>query len=87
MGFDQGIERAKIEASSLSDAEIKAAEQHVRDMLRSKGRLVGTTSYLQREMQIGYPRATRIMKYLEAVGLVTVPNASGVRTPGPSWPE
>lgn len=72
--------RDAIEAGSdLIDAEVRAAEQHLRDLLCSKGRLTGTTSYIQRKMQIGYNHAARILAYLEAARFITAPDDKGER--------
>jgi DNA segregation ATPase FtsK/SpoIIIE-like protein len=88
VGFDPTIERDKIEAGDdLSQAEIKAAMQHLRRMYGNKGKLSGCTSYVQRMMQIGYNHAARILDYLVASGFITEPNNVGIRKPGPSWPD
>ena len=47
------------------------------DLIKSSGR--ASTSYLQRNFQIGYNKAARIMEVLEERGVVSSPNHSGKR--------
>jgi len=36
-------------------------------------------SYLQRKLQIGYNRAARVIEQLENEGILSAPNAKGIR--------
>lgn len=71
----------------LTDAQIIAAKNHLRDMLRAKGHLSGCISYNQRKMGIGWSVALRIVEYLIATQFITEPTASGVYCKGPAWTD
>lgn len=88
MGFDPTIERDKIEAGAdLTTSEINAAMRHLRRRLGDHGKLSGCTSYIQRNMRIGYNQAARILDYLVASRFITEPDNVGIRKPGPAWPD
>lgn len=59
------------------DAQPSAGElEQARTLARQKP----STSFLQRKMQIGYSKASRIMELLESEGVVSARSASGMRT-------
>ena len=47
------------------------------DIIKSEGK--ASTSFLQRKLQIGYNRSARVIEQLEADGILSAPNAKGIR--------
>ena len=68
-----GIEEA---SSNLSDDDEALVTRSI-DLIKNSGR--ASTSYLQRNFQIGYNKAARIMEVLEERGVVSKPNHTGKR--------
>ena len=60
----------------LAGVDINAGNEAV-DLIKDSGR--ASTSYLQRNFQIGYNKAARIMEVLEDRGVVSKPNHTGKR--------
>ena len=68
-GLDEG-------ASQISDEDEALVTRSI-DLIKDSGR--ASTSYLQRNFQIGYNKAARIMEVLEDRGVVSKPNHTGKR--------
>ena len=62
--------------SSISDEDEVLVTKSI-DLIKDSGR--ASTSYLQRNFQIGYNKAARIMEVLEDRGVVSKPNHTGKR--------
>ena len=61
---------------SLSDEDEELINKSI-DLIKSSNK--ASTSYLQRNFQIGYNKAARIMEALEQRGMVSPPNHAGKR--------
>ena len=61
---------------TLSDEDEELISKSI-DLIRSSNK--ASTSYLQRNFQIGYNKAARIMEALEQRGIVSAPNHTGKR--------
>ena len=62
--------------NQLSSADEELITKSI-DLIKNSGR--ASTSYLQRNFQIGYNKAARIMEVLEDRGVVSQPNHAGKR--------
>jgi DNA segregation ATPase FtsK/SpoIIIE, S-DNA-T family len=62
--------------SQISDEDEALVTKSI-DLIKNSGR--ASTSYLQRNFQIGYNKAARIMEVLEDRGVVSKPNHTGKR--------
>ena len=62
---------------NLSDEDEELISKSI-DLIKSSQK--ASTSFLQRNFQIGYNKAARIMEALEQRGVVSEPNHSGKRT-------
>ena len=61
---------------TLSDEDEELISKSI-DLIKSSNK--ASTSYLQRNFQIGYNKAARIMEALEQRGIVSAPNHTGKR--------
>ena len=74
--LDEIIKNNNEDYQSLSDEDEELVSKSV-DLIRNSGK--ASTSFLQRNFQIGYNKAARIMETLEERGVVSVPNHAGKR--------
>ena len=74
--LDEIIKNNNEDYHSLSDEDEELVSKSV-DLIRNSGK--ASTSFLQRNFQIGYNKAARIMETLEERGVVSVPNHAGKR--------
>ena len=61
----------------VSDADLDPLYDEAKSIVLSEGKT--SISYLQRRLQIGYNKAARIVEQLEAMGVLSEPNAKGAR--------
>ena len=61
---------------NLNDEDEELISKSI-DLIKNSGK--ASTSYLQRNFQIGYNKAARIMEALEQRGVVSPPNHAGKR--------
>ena len=74
--LDEIIKNNNEDYHSLSDEDEELVSKSV-DLIRNSGK--ASTSFLQRNFQIGYNKAARVMETLEERGVVSVPNHAGKR--------
>ena len=64
----------------LSAAEVEAAHNHLKDLFKKNGQLRGCTSYVQRQMGVGYNHASRLIGVLVLSRIISEPDRFGERT-------
>ena len=74
--LDEVIKNEDTDIDSLSEEEEELISKSI-DLIRTSNK--ASTSYLQRNFQIGYNKAARIMETLEQRGVVSQPNHTGKR--------
>ena len=74
--LDEIIKNNNEDYNSLSDEDEELVSKSI-DLIRNSNK--ASTSYLQRNFQIGYNKAARIMETLEQRGVVSPPNHTGKR--------
>ena len=74
--LDEIIKNNPEEYDSLSDEDEALVSKSI-DLIKNSGK--ASTSFLQRNFQIGYNKAARIMETLEERGVVSAPNHAGKR--------
>ena len=74
--LDEIIKGNEESFDSLSDEDEALISQSI-DLIKSTNK--ASTSFLQRNFQIGYNKAARIMEALEQRGVVSAPNHTGKR--------
>ena len=74
--LDEIIKNNNEDFDSLSDEDEALISKSI-DLIKSTNK--ASTSYLQRNFQVGYNKAARIMEALEQRGVVSPPNHAGKR--------
>ena len=74
--LDEIIKNSNENFDSLSDEDEDLITKSI-DLIKSSNK--ASTSFLQRNFQIGYNKAARIMEALEQRGVVSAPNHTGKR--------